>query len=334
MKNKQIYLLIFTILISTTFLTAQQMACKFDKNNLHKPSIHSANNFDGNRIDCDIENNGMFVSHNISGRSGLAWPKDYIYVGPWGYQHNTQTVFASGVWLGGKVYGEVRVSAGEYAGEYASGPWGANHSDPKHKIYKVSKSDLVDPITNSDIQDWPVALGAPWVDENENGEYDPLPYGPDHPHFIGDQIVWMVMNDGLDSLHTVFHTAPLGVEVQRTIFGFDRPDALGDMMFIKDLIINKSSDPIDDMYVGLWSDPDLGDASDDFVGCDTTLGMGICYNDGADHDFANYNDGTPAVGYDFFQGPIVPASGETAYAFGRDISGYKNLNMTSFNAFT
>ena len=325
MKDKQLYLLIFTILILPAFLTTQQIPDKAKKNILSKPVIHSTNNFDGNRIDCDMENNGMFVSHNISGRSGLEWPKG----------NNTGTVFASGVWLGGKVYGEVRVSAGEYAGEYASGPWGTNHGDPKNKIYKVSKSDLADPINNTDIQNWPVALGAPWVDENENGEYDPLPYGPDHPNFIGDQVVWMVMNDGLDSLHnSVFNTAPLGVEVQRTIFGFDRPDALGDMMFIKDLIINKGDDPIDSMYVGLWSDPDLGNAGDDFVGSDTTLGMGICYNDGDDHDFANYINGTPAVGYDFFQGPIIPASGETAYAFGRDISGYKNLKMTSFNAFT
>ncbi len=320
LKNKQLYLLIFTIIISFAIITAQQTHCKFSKNTLHKPSIVSANNFDGNRIDCDMENNGMFVSQNISGRSGLEWPKG----------NNTYIIFASGIWLGGVVNGDTLVSVGEYVGEYASGPWGADHNDPYHKIYKVSKRDLADPINNTDIQNWPVELGAPWVDENKNGTYEPLPYGYDHPEFLGDQILWMVMNDGLDSLHRVFNTAPLGVEVQRTIFGFDRPDAFGDMMFIKDLIINKGGNTIEDMYVGLWSDPDLGDAADDFVGCDTTLGMGICYNDGEDHDFANYSGGTPAVGYDYFQGPIVQAPGETAFAFGRDIPGYKNLQMTSF----
>ncbi len=320
MKVYKIYLICFIILITSSIIISQQIP---NKKTLLKPNIRATNNFDGNRIDCDIENTGMFVSHNISGRSGLEWPKG----------NNTHTVFASGVWLGGKVYGEVRVSAGEYAGEYASGPWGANHNDPKHKIYRVSKRDLADPISIADIQNWPIDLGAPWVDENNNGTYEPLPYGPDHPHFIGDQVLWMVMNDGPDSLHSVFHTASLGVEVQRTIFGFDRPDALGDMMFIKDLIINKGNDPIDEMYVGLWSDPDLGDAADDFVGCDTTLGMGICYNSRPDHDFINYFGGTPAVGYDYFQGPIVPAMGETAYAFGRDIPDYKNLKMSSFSKY-
>ncbi len=324
MKNKQFYLLIFMTLITSAFIIAQQIPCKFNKNAISKPQILSSNNFDGNRIDCDMENNGMFVSYAISGRSGLTWPKG----------NNTQTIFVSGVWLGGIVNGEACVSAGEYAGEYASGPWGADHNDPNHKIYKVSKSDLADPINHSDLQNWPVELGAPFTDNNNNGTYEPLPVGPDHPEFIGDQVIWMVMNDGVDSLHWVFNTAPLGVEVQRTIFGFDRPDFLGDMMFVKDLIINKGGNTIEDMYFGIFSDPDLGDASDDFVGCDTTLGMGICYNDGDDHDFANYGGGTPAVGYDLFQGPIVPASGETAYAFGRDIPDYKNLKMTAFVKYT
>ncbi len=332
MKNKQLYLLIFTILISTVFITAQQSPCKFNKNNLSKPLVHSANNFDGNRIDCDMENNGMFVSHNISGRSGLSWPKG----------NNTQTIFCSGVWLGGVVNGDTLVSAGEYAGEYASGPWGANHDDPYHKIYKVNKSDLADPINSQDFQNWPVEFGAPYSDKNNNGTYEPLPMGPDHPEFIGDQVVWMVMNDGVDSLHSVFHTNPLGVEVQRTIFGFDRPDAFGDMMFVKDLIINKGGNTIEDMYFGIFSDPDLGNAADDFIGCDTTLGLGICYNDGNDSEFLSgsfdcmfFDDCiTPALGYDYLQGPVVPAPGETANAFGEEIPNYKNLNVTSFIAYT
>ena len=126
MKMNKFKTLLVSLLILSAILNADN---KDSEGNTHlqKPSINSANNFDGNRIDCDMENNGMFVSHNIAGRSGLTWPKS----------NNTQTVFASGVWLGGIVNDTVRVSAGEYAGEYASGPWGADHNDPYHKIYKV-----------------------------------------------------------------------------------------------------------------------------------------------------------------------------------------------------
>ncbi|MCK5331936.1 MAG: hypothetical protein KAK01_11030, partial [Candidatus Marinimicrobia bacterium] len=191
--------------------------------------------------------------------------------------------------------------------------------------------DLADPYLHDDFQNWPVDLGAPWVDVDNDGTYSPLPVGPDHPDFIGDQVIWYVSNDGDSSGHSVFGTAPLGVEVQTTIFGFDRANVTGDILFVKELIINKGGNTIEDMYIGLWSDPDLGNAGDDFVGCDTILGMGICYNDGVDYDYSDFPGGTPAVGYDFFQGPIVPSLGDTAFAFKRNILDHRNLQMTSFN---
>ncbi len=287
---------------------------------LAKPSVSSTGNFDGNRVRDDLENNGMVVSHRITGHSGMEWPKDNF----------TYTVFASGVWLAGKVNGDIRTATAEYGPELVPGPFGSDQNSGAYKLYKVSKADLADPLANDDFQNWPVGDGAPWVDEDGDGVYTPLPLGPDHPDFIGDQVIWYVANDGDPVGHSIFGTLPLGVEVQTTIFGFDRPDVFGDMMFVKQLIINKGENTIEDMFMGLWSDPDLGDAGDDFVGCDTTLGMGICYNDGIDQDFAGYSGGTPAVGYDFFQGPMVPSPGDTALAYGRRIPGFKNLEMTSF----
>ena len=290
---------------------------------LQKPTVAATGTFDGNRIDNNLENNAMIVSQNVSGSSGMSWPKG----------NNTQSVYASGVWIGGKIGGVPHVSAGEYAGEFAAGPWGSDPTDPMHTIYKVNKTDLDNPLTNPHFQDWPTEFGAPWVDNNDNGTYDPLPAGPDHPEFIGDQVVYMVMNDGDPTTHSVFATNPMGIEMQTTIFGFDRADFLGDMMFVKTILINKGDNTIKDTYIGLWSDPDLGDAGDDFVGCDPDLGLGICYNDGVDAKYANYAGGTPAVGYDFFQGPIVPAPGEIALVSGVEIPDYRNLSMTSFSKY-
>ena len=286
----------------------------------YKTSVASTGDFDGNRVRDDLENNGMIVSHRVTGHSGMEWPKD----------NHTYTVYASGVWMAGKVDGGIRTACAEYGPENVSGPYGGDASSSTHKLYKVSKSDLADPLANSDFQNWPVAYGAPWVDVDSDGTYDPLPNGNDYPEFIGDQVVWYVSNDGDATAHTIFGTLPLGVEVQTTIFGFDRPDAFGDMMFVKELIINKGGNTIDDLYIGLWSDPDLGNAGDDWVGCDTTLGLGFCYNDGVDSDYAGYSGGTPAVGYDFFQGPMVASAGDTAFMFGQSQPGFKNLSMSSF----
>ena len=294
-----------------------------DERTLRKPLVRSALNFDGNRVDNDLENQGQIVSQNVSGRSGMTWPKG----------NGTQTIYASGLWLGGKVNNQVRVVAGEFNGEFVGGPWGSDWNDAQYKLYKVNKSDLADPLANDDFQNWPAGDGAPFVDNNGNGTYEPLPAGPDMPEFIGDQVIWCVMNDGDPTAHVLFNSAPMGIEYQMTVFGFDRPDAFGDMMFVKALLINRGEDTIEDMIIGLWSDPDLGEASDDFVGCDTTLGLGIVYNDGPDPVYAGFSQGTPAAGYDFFQGPMVPAPGETAYMFDRNIPDMRNLKMTSFTKY-
>ena len=70
------------------------------------------------------------------------------------------------------------------------------------------------------------------------------------------------------------------------------------------------------MYVSMWSDVDDGNATDDFAGCDTTLSLGFCYNASATD--ATYNPlPPPAVGFDFFQGPISGGDtlGMTAYYY-------------------
>ena len=58
------------------------------------------------------------------------------------------------------------------------------------------------------------------------------------------------------------------------------------------------------MYVSMWSDVDDGASGDDFVGVDTVLSLQYCYNASAtDAVYAPLPP--PAVGFDFFQGPLV-----------------------------
>ena len=287
---------------------------------LAKTYIKDSGQFDGNRIRDDMENTGMIVSHRITGHSGMEWPKGA----------NLFIDFASGMWLAGKVGADIRTAVAEFGPEFVAGPWGSDAGAAEHKLYIVNKSDLADPLASDDFQNWPTHLGAPWVDEDGNGVYDPMPLGPDHPEFIGDQVIWWVMNDGDIAEHVIFKTLALGVEVRTTVWGYDRPDAFGDMMFVKAVIHNKGGIDIDDLIIGLWADPDLGFAGDDFVACDTLLSLGYCYNDGVDPD---YGQRTPAIGYDFFQGPIVASPGDTAFAFGRSIPEFKNLQMSSFSKY-
>lgn len=121
---------------------------------------------------------------------------------------------------------------------------------------------------------------------------------------MGDQTLWAVFNDGgRHEYHTYGGgTASLGVEMQATFWGYDLPGALGNTIFCKWLIINKSPNLIGSTYVSLWADPDLGGASDDLVRCDTILSLGYCYN--ATNADNTYGNSPPAVGFDFLQGPL------------------------------
>jgi hypothetical protein len=222
---------------------------------------------------------------------------------------------------------------------------------------------------DKDWKEWPVSIGAPFVDRNGNGVYDAPPafsatftvdslitQGRDEPGVAGadpnspaDQVLWTVMNDLNRALTTALarvRSEPLGLEVQKTLWGYNRSDAMGNLYFQRYKFINKGgvdidgsgtkgSFYIDSMYVTQWSDPDLGGAGDDLLGCDTVLSMGFVYNGLAiDLEYQKYNLPPPSSAYDFLAGPIVPAPGETAVFDLKYREGYRNLPMTGFSYFS
>ena len=151
----------------------------------------------------------------------------------------------------------------------------------------------------TDLAEWPYDLGAPVIDgDGTEGNYNLA--GGDRPDLIGDQAVWWVMNE-VGNAHRNTQAAPIGVEVRVHAFAFNRADALGNTTFFKYNVTYKGDEPLTDTYFSIFSDPDLGNAGDDFVGVDTTLSLGYVYNDNAVDDV--YGP-APAAGYDFFQGPI------------------------------
>jgi len=109
--------------------------------------------------------------------------------------------------------------------------------------------------------------------------------------------------------------------------------SLANVIFKKYTIINKGTKPFENAYLSYWSDPDLGDATDDLVGCDTNLQMGYAYNGGSKD--AVYGVACPAVGYTYLQGPTIKSDDPndvTIWNFDKKY-GYKNLPMTSFTCF-
>ena len=148
---------------------------------------------------------------------------------------------------------------------------------------------------------------APFQDLNNDGIYEPS-LG-EYPLITGDEYIWWVFNDA-GNVKLQSNTASIGVEVQTSAFAYSTQDFLNDATFCQYRVINYGTLTIDSTYIAVWDDCDLGWYDDDFIGCDTTRGLGIQYNgtndDGAGggHPVNSYGLNPPQVGLDFFQGPI------------------------------
>ena len=198
----------------------------------------------------------------------------------------------------------------------------------------------------ADWNEWPVDLGAPFNDDNGNGVYEPG-LGETPGIANADQVVWFVANDFNSNTTNDFTGSPsMGIEYNVTAWSYNQPGAsLGQIIFKKYEFRNKSAFNINDMYVGLWSDPDLGDFGDDLVGVDEDLSLGFVYNGfPEDGQYSAQGLAPAAAGYDFFQGPLVTGvAGQDLNNNGIDDAmdtgivnlqrtepGFVNLPMTSF----
>ena len=263
----------------------------------------------------DLDVNNVRARVFNFGSIGYGNGAEQQYVVPKASGHSP--IYAMGIWMGGMVGDELRTAAATYSNfEFWPGPLGSdgrpvNPDDCSayDRIYKVGRSDILTyeatGQASPDLAEWPYDLGAPVVDgDGVQGNYSLA--GGDRPDLIGDQAVWWIMND-VGNTHNNTQAPPIGIEVRVHAFAFDRADAIGNTTFFKYNVTYKGGDPLRDIFLSIFSDPDLGSAGDDFVGVDTTLNLGYVYNDNAIDDV--YGP-APAAGYDFFQGPIS-ADGDT-----------------------
>ena len=169
---------------------------------------------------------------------------------------------------------------------------------------------------------------APFTDFDVSGEYDPEE--GDYPGFdldgvidcknkfredpiplFGDSTIWWIFNDK-GNAHTESGGLPIGMEIRAQAFAFSTNDQVNNMTFYNYTLINQGTQTLLNTYFGQWVDSDLGNAQDDYVGCDVQRGLGYSYN-GDNNDetgtFPGYGVQPPAVGVDFFEGPFQDADG-------------------------
>ncbi len=280
------------------------------------------------------ESCGDFLDiNNVSARLDLSGSMFWDEVGTARYEvpkgSGLNSIFADGLWIGGMDNSSnLHIAAQTYrqSGEdFWPGPLDTTNATVDSAtvaqydhIWKINRYTVTEfkneyaagnvtsftyPVPDV-ILNWPASGNgnysrnlAPFIDVNHDGVYNP--YDGDYPDMKGDQMLWGVFNDNY-LMHRQSEGVSLGIEVQlsayayRCMFAPDTEQAVNNTTFFHYRIINRSDTDYSQVYMGKYLDVDLGNYNDDFVGCDSALGIAFVYNgDNFDEGIAGYGYNPP-----------------------------------------
>ena len=258
---------------------------------LFPQKVGDAYAFDINNIYFPLNRKGILADVNVSpGGSG-------------GQFAGIVFLFSGGFFLSGYSNGQLwanAVASASLVEDYVQGVVGGEN-DPRAVLYRVGSNDV--PFGQS-WQDWidAVALGADFYDGNGDDIYNPVDLNgnnlwdlnEDCPDLLGDEMIWCIFHDGLPVSQRRWNTTlEVGIEVRQTVFAYSTVPEFENIIFIRYRIkyagLGLPSDPdfLEEIYFGVWDDPDIGSSGNDLVGCDTLLTGEYTYNYGPDPIYGN-----------------------------------------------
>jgi hypothetical protein len=283
--------------------------------------------FDVNKLLLPFSNKGLiadvsfrntvlttFLLADIDNNKSKGFSSIYMVAGSQGIFEESAFLFSSGFFLSGFANGTLwtnAVASATLVEDYLPGTINSNPSDPIFNFYTIQKDDI--PFGYF-WQKWKdaVSLGAEFYDGDGDGIYEPVDknwngtwdLNEDMPLLIGDITAWCVYNDALPKNQRRWNTVdPQGIEIRQTVFADTNPE-LENVIFIRYSILNTGTvaETMDSVYFGVWEDADVGDHTNDIVGCDTLLNSGFYYEVGPDFI---YGDDPPSFFTSILQGPAV-----------------------------
>lgn len=254
----------------------------------------------------------------------------------------TSTVFGSALWIGGKdAQDQLHVSAecySNYGKDFWSGPltndgnatidslisgqwfrtWKVNREQINYHIQHYNDPNYIMPEA---IKTWPAhgdpdlnqdEFIAPFVDVDQDLEYHPDK--GDYPFIKGDQTIFFVFND--HTTHSESGGNEMGLEIHCMAWGMDEQrneNPYNSTVFYSYKIFNKSNLDYFDTYLGIFCDLDLGNSTDDYVGCNVENGNFYVYNgdDFDEDDFGiedtifGYHEAIPSQSICILSGPFM-----------------------------
>lgn len=345
------YTYLFTILMLISSMFAGEDKNRKDTNKGRNKVVQNTAFIKGNNLEAMMTNYGRLFWNGDA--SGLLVPSPVFTSNTYSIKGDgpVATVFASGLWVAGKLNGSAKAAASIYTNDYAPGEitglngGNAVFTNPDSAIYKLyyyfsagHKEYLNDLLNSPDnTPDGRVhAFATEQLDlATENGATEwakAVAQGaPAVPP--GDVAVFCIYHDASDVQRAAanLHTDKMNVQVRQLTWLFRAPgDPIDNTIFIKFEFINKNTVPITEFYATVWADSDLGNYTDDYVGSDVDLGLGYTYN--AVENDAHYSDllgiAPPALGYDFLQGAVIDNAGTDIARRGTDFYVYVNKDST------
>lgn len=230
------------------------------------------------------------------------------------------TIFAANLWIGAiDDQGMLYVNAQTYAQGNEGGPafnFGpvadsgsytpGQMSQAFNRVIKLNASDIASHrlsyadsgyTPSLDLQRWPGSgdtsrgvspVLAPFHDTNGDGLYDPA--DGDFPVILGDQSVHALASDSRAAKQAGNPRMNVNVSIQTWAVNIPGNEALNNTIFVRARLHNVSGRNYDTLYIGNWTDLDIGAYTDDFVGSDPARDMYYGYN-------ATNNDDSTQGGY-------------------------------------
>jgi hypothetical protein len=293
---------------------------------------------DGANINARIHGNGELFQDKQNLSAAFEVPKN----------SGNHAMFASALWFssvetknGRPNYISSHESYGS-SGHFKTGPVDivnqiADQNMQFQRLWKLTKSEIDQHIQNwqnsgysvpNNIATWPGNGGAnnasklaPFKDLDNDNIYEPQ--DGEYPLIKGDQAVYLIANDyrpddsttvqlspGVDSTVSYNQSTKSEIHMMLYVYYQNNTDILN-TLFVNVKLINRSNSATDnfsDFKAIVFSDMDLGNPFDDYVGTDTIRNMYYGYNgDNFDEAFAGtpgYGNNLPALGVKFLDADI------------------------------
>ena len=256
-------------------------------------------------------------------------------------------IFCQNLWFGAlDANAQLRVAAQKFgldSSDFFPGPYSSTgaYNDPNYAsgylpaIWSVTQADIDAHIAEFNLNGvvsnphpsilyWPAhgdqGLGmanwlAPFYDYNGDNNYDPF-YG-DYPLIKGCEAKYIIMNDSKTAAGGT-GTPNLDIEIHILLYQYASLDFLNDVTFMDIRVINRGTSDLLDFHYGTFTDADLGNAIDDYMGSDPVRNVIYTYNgDFIDEPSAGtqgYGESAPAIGVIYLNQPMSYAGYFTGQA--------------------